>query len=79
MQAFRIELPRQARLAAMTFMLAGVATFPLSGLAQKTAEQNAAKSSLHADAGLKECTSITATGAWKARAVSNAETERCRS
>jgi hypothetical protein len=43
MQAFRIELPRQARLAALTFALAGVATFPLTGLAQKTADQDAAK------------------------------------
>lgn len=43
MRAFRIELPRQARLAVMTFALAGVASYPLAGLAQKTADPNAAK------------------------------------
>ncbi len=43
MRAFRIELPRQTRLAAMAFALASVATFPLAGHAQKTADPNAAK------------------------------------
>jgi len=40
-------------------------------------EQNAEKSSLQVELGQNECTSIAATGAWKALAVSSAETDRC--
>ena len=42
MQAFGIEMPRQARLAAAAIAFAGLASLPLAGLAQKTAEQGAA-------------------------------------
>ena len=43
MQAFGIELPRQARLAAMVLAIAGLAICPPAGFAQKTTDQGAAK------------------------------------
>lgn len=43
MQAFRIELPSKARMAAMAVAFAGVAMVPLAGIAQKTADPNSAK------------------------------------
>ena len=43
MQAFGIELPRQARLAAMVLAIAGLAICPPAVFAQKTTDQDAAK------------------------------------